>query len=89
MVSMSSDSQGFVQRPGNGKNRLFLIMLILGFLLQLFNCPILLLMISLTLTIKEEAFGRTILLGEIPYLHSADQMNVKVSFSLLIFKEWR
>lgn len=46
-------------------------------------------MISLTLTIKEEAFGRTILLGEIPYLHSADQMNVKVSFSLLILKEWR
>lgn len=86
MVGMSSDSQGFVQRPGNGKNRLFLIMPILFFC---YNCPIFLLMISLTLTIKEEAFGRTILLGEIPYLHSADQMNVKVSFSLLILKEWR
>lgn len=46
-------------------------------------------MVSLMLTKKEEAFGRIILLGKIPWLPSADLMNVKVSFGLLIFKQWR
>lgn len=45
-------------------------------------------MISL-LTIKEEACGRIILLRKIPWLPSADMMNIKVSFGLLILKQWR
>lgn len=45
-------------------------------------------MISLMLTIKEEAFGRIILLGKIPCLPSVDPMNVRVSFGLLVFKQW-
>lgn len=42
-------------------------------------------MVSLILAIKEEAFGRSILLGKIPWLPSADLMNVKVSFGLWSF----
>lgn len=41
------------------------------------------------LTIKEEALGRIILLGKMPWLLSPDLMNIKVSFGLLIFKQCR
>jgi len=44
-------------------------------------------MVSLALTIKEEVFGRTILVGEIPYLHYSDQKKQKTCFGLLILKQ--
>lgn len=69
MVNIVSDSQGIFQRPGNRRRDLALCLL---YLLQCYSSTAFffffsLLIISSILTTNEEAFGRTFLLGDIPF----------------------